>query len=102
MQKIGDREIIRKVDIDTLDDDSTICHASPRPCAGPGNADDMGETWFCIGTSASRDGPLLIVGPELVPGVGGAPPGVGTLPMNQEGTQPRSPPSSLTACETSG
>lgn len=83
--------------IDTLDDDSTNLHMGARVCTGPGNADDIGETWFWVGTSASRDVPLLIAGAVLVLGVVGAPPGVGTFPINQDGTQPRSPPSSLTA-----
>jgi len=97
MRKIGGREIVWKAaEIDTLDN-STTRHASPRLCTGPGNADDIGETWIWAGTSASSDDPLLIVGAELVLGVGGAPLGVGAFPMNQEGTQPRAPPSSLTA-----
>lgn len=101
MRKIGGSEIVQKAEdtkIDAANDDSTVRHASL--CIGTGNADDIGETWLCVGTSASRDGPLLIAGAELVLGVGGPPPGVGTFPMNQEGTQPRSPPSSLTAYKT--
>jgi hypothetical protein len=104
MRKIEGREIVQKAEdmkIDTPDDVTTTRHASL--CIGAGNADDIGETWKCwVGTSASRDGPLLIAGAELELGVGGAPPGVGTFPMNQEGTQPRSPPSSLTAYRTNG
>lgn len=95
MRKIEDREIVQKAG-DMKINMSTIRHVSL--CIGAGNADDIGETWKCwVGTSASRDDPLPIAGAELELGVGGAPPGVGTFPMNQEGTQPRSPPSSLTA-----
>ena len=68
-----------------------------------GNAEDMGETcaaWFPVrvycasGASAVRPGPVVALG------VAGVPPDddVGTFPMNQEGTQPLSPVSSLTAC----
>lgn len=45
---------------------------------------------------------MLVAGVALVLGVGGAPPGVGTFPMNHEGTQPRSPPSSFTAYDEIG
>ena len=80
-----------------------IVHFVTSLYIGAGNADDIGETWFWFGTSASREeGPLLMAGVALVLGVGGAPPGVGTFPMNQEGTQPRSPPSSLTAYTKTG
>lgn len=94
-----DRKKAGDMKIDTPDD-STLRQRSLY--IGAGNADDIGETWFWVGTSASREDPLLTAGVELVLGVGGAPPGVGTFPMNQEGTQPRSPPSSLTAYKRSG
>jgi hypothetical protein len=64
-----------------------------------GGPQGMQSTWarlgVYVGTSASRDGPSLIVGPELLD-VGGTPPEIDTLPINQEGTQPRSPPSLAT------
>jgi len=90
-------------------------HTAPlRFCTG--KAEDRGETWLWFASPASNDseGPPLIAGAELVLGVGGATPGVGTLPINHDchlislvcntdrrqrtGTHPRSPPSSLTAC----
>lgn len=65
----------------------------------------MGETCVCPEVSAPKrlESPSVYDadswwGAPLVLGVCGPPDCAGTLPMNHEGTQPRSPVSSLTAC----
>ena len=84
------------------------CHYATvvdRVCIG-GKAEDMGETCVCPEASAPNrlESPSVYdadswCGAPLVLGVCGPPDCAGTLPMNQEGTQPRSPVSSLTACD---
>lgn len=76
-------------------------------CIG-GKALDIGETCACCvvgGAATSLPNPpsigrvvgLNVGGAPLVLGVAGTPAAVGTLPINHDGTQPRSPDSSFTA-----
>ena len=67
-----------------------------------GNADDMGDTcaWLPVRSPTLYEvswSPAVRFGAEAALGVAGVPEDVGTLPMNHDGTQPRSPDSSLTA-----
>ena len=75
-----------------------------RVCIG-GNADDIGDTCACwLERSPARYeaswSPAFRLGAVLALGVAGVPEDDGTLPMNHDGTHPRSPDSSLTAWET--